>query len=477
MEDSLQRLASMSEAERLVIIDTLIARIEKEEQRQRELEMLAMQDQQFNRMALNESKRSGFNNSAGQDGKWYFYNQAAKGFGQPEFKMKWGNRKLEDNWRRSNKSTMSFETEEEEGEVSDTSAAVEEATKILSNKSREFYLKDVPLTDSMMELSNARLVEGLYNSANIYRAELSDEPKALDSYKRLITLNPEDYYMINSYFYVYQIYNRQDDLMRAETYKTLLVRDYPESQQAQLLTNPNYIDEQLALQNEMNIFYQETYDMYYRGDYYGVMVNADTAFARWPDDDVIPKFEFLRVLAIGKTQDALVFAQALDTLSKTTQDPEIARRSKDILAFILDTDREVKTEAQKIEAEVIYSVDTTGQFVFGLFVHESVDINQLKFEFINLNLDLYPNRTFDIADENLSEDKFAVFVRRFENMEKAWEYYDQVMNTEPVFDVVEGFDYQLFIISAGNEQTLLEDRIPNKYWLFFQNHYTRNEGN
>ena len=135
--------------------------------------MQAMRDQQFNRMALNESQRTGFTNSAEQGGQWYFYNQAAKGFGQPEFRMKWGNRKLEDNWRRSNKSEILFETEEI-AETSDTSGAETEATQILSNKSREFYLKDIPMTDSMIELSNGRIQEGLYNAGNIYKSELKD---------------------------------------------------------------------------------------------------------------------------------------------------------------------------------------------------------------------------------------------------------------------------------------------------------------
>ena len=117
LEDSLQMLANMPESTRNAVIDSIIARITQEEARARQRDMSAMQDQQFNRMALNESQRR--SNTADQGGKWYFYNQAAKGFGQPEFRMKWGNRKLEDNWRRANKSQVKFETEES-AEVSDT---------------------------------------------------------------------------------------------------------------------------------------------------------------------------------------------------------------------------------------------------------------------------------------------------------------------------------------------------------------------
>jgi len=475
LEDSLQILASLPESKRLAVIDSLIARIQREEQLAKEQEMLAMRDQQFNRMALNESQRTGFSNSSSQGGKWYFYNQAAKGFGQPEFRMKWGNRKLEDNWRRSNKNEIQFESEEEEA-VSDTSGAIEEATKILSKKSREFYLKDIPLTDSMIEISNDRIVEGLYNAGTIYKNELLDYPKAEETYLELINRFPGNEYALSTCYNLYRLYEQENNIPRANMFKESIVRDFPESQPAQILTNPNYVSELQAKENEVNDFYQQTYDMYQQGDFYGVIRNADTAMSRYTDEPVIPKFMFLKVLAIGKTEEILVFTQELDSLSKSTPDPEIAERSAAILAYIMDTDKEVKIETEKIEAEEIFRADSSGNFSFGLFITGPVDINQLKFEFINLNLDLFPNRTFNVVDEDLDEGVNAVFVRNFPDMEQAWEYYGHAFRRDKIFEVLEGSEYRLFIISEGNEVMLIGDRGANKYWLFFQKHYSRNEG-
>lgn len=477
MEDSLQMLAGLPEDARNAIIDSIIARIQREETLAQQQEMDMRRDQQFNRMALNESQRTGFSNSATQDGKWYFYNQAAKGFGKPEFQMKWGNRQLEDYWRRSNKSTMAFETGEEGEELADSSGAVEEAAKILSNKSREFYLRDIPMTDSMIELSNGRIEDGLYNAGNIYKNDLVDHPNAYITYESLLARFPGGQYTLSTYYNLYQMYRDDKDAARADIYKNNIVRDYPESQPAQILTNPNYISELQARENELNNFYKETYDMFYRGDYYGVMMRADTAMSRWPDDPVIPKFQLLKVMAIGRTEDLLVFTEALDSLAASSQDKEVADRASAILAYILDTDKEVKTETEKREAEQIYKVDSGGTFIYGMFVEGPVDINQLKFEFINLNLDLYPNLTYDVAHEELNNDVIAVFVRRFKDIDDAWEYYDEAFRTEKIFDVLEGSEYRLFIISEGNERTLLEDRFANKYWLFFQKYYTRDEGN
>jgi tetratricopeptide (TPR) repeat protein len=454
------------------LIDSIIARITLEESRTREQEMTTMQDQQFNRMALNESQRR--STSADQGGKWYFYNQAAKGFGQPEFRMKWGNRKLEDNWRRANKSQVKFENEEST-EASDTSGALKEKTKILSNKSREYYLRDIPMTDSMMELSNAKIIEGLYNAGTIYKNELRDYPRAVETYRDLQDRFPGNGFTLSVYYNLYRIFNDQKDPTKADIYKQAIIREFPESQPAQLLANPNYVAELQAKENEVNDFYEQTYNMYQRGDYQGVITNADLAGEKFTGDPVIPKFEFLKVLSIGKTRSRMVFTRALDSLARTSPDPEIAERSSSILAYIMNTDKEVKTETEKIAAEEIYRYDTAGAFSYGLFVSGKVDINQLKFEFINLNLDLFPNRTFNVVNEELQGRVNSILVQRFKGMEQAWDYYDQVFRNEKIIQVLGDSDYKLFIISQGNEKILTTDKTPNKYWLFFQKYYHRNE--
>ena len=390
--------------------------------------------------------------------------------------MKWGNRPLADNWRRSNKTEISFgETTEEE--VTDTSGAIVEKSKILSNKSREFYLKDIPLTDSMMEISNTRIVEGLYNAGTIYKNDLKDYERSKETYRELLDRYPGNEYTLSTYYNMYRLYEQENNISAANIYKESLVREFPESQPAQILTNPNYISELQARENEVNVFYQKTYDLYQNGDYYEVINNANTAMTRFENDPVIPKFQFLRVLAIGKIEDIMVFTQELDSLAKSSADPEIAERAEAILSYIMDTDKEVKTETQKIEAAEIYRADSTGAFVYGMFITGEVDINQLKFEFINLNLDLFPNRTYNVVHEEMQDREIALLVSSFKDMGKAWEYYDLVFRNEKIFQVLENVNYRLFIISAGNENILKQDKVANKYWLFFQQHYNRNEGN
>jgi tetratricopeptide (TPR) repeat protein len=475
LEDSLQMLAGLDEASRLAIIDSIIAQLQLAEQLAREEEVRAMQDQQYNRQTLNQSQRS--SSTADQGGKWYFYNQAAKGFGQPEFRMKWGNRKLEDNWRRSNKREISYEAiSGEEGSV-DSSGVMAEKQKVLSTKSREFYLQEIPMTDSMMQISHGRIIEALFNAGTLYKNDLKDVPRAIVTYTDLLDRYPSNDYTLNTYYNLYSIYNQENNMQLTNVYKQSIVREFPESQPAQLLTNPNYAAELLAKENEVNSYYEQTYQLFQQGYYDRVIQDVDTALVRFATDPLVSKFELLKVLAIGKTEDLLVFSLALDSLASTTPDPQVAEMAGMILAYILNSDQEVKTETQKIEAEEIYSPDTSGVFFYGLFVNNRVDVNQLKFEFINLNLDHFPNNTFDIVDEALEEGEVALYVKEFPDMADARDYSRVALMNEAIRRTLEGVNYRPFIISQGNAEILLSDRIPNKYWLFFRKHYSNGEGN
>jgi glycerol-3-phosphate cytidylyltransferase-like family protein len=155
-EDSLQRIAQMPDRDRYKIIDKIIADIVAEEERQKQEEQL----QQANSLIYMQNQQN--QQTTQTAGKWYFYNPSSISYGMGEFRRKWGNRKLEDNWRRKNKMVIITMSEEDE------LAAIDSAKNpIMNKKSREYYLQDLPLTDSLMEVSNKNIEEALFNAGEI----------------------------------------------------------------------------------------------------------------------------------------------------------------------------------------------------------------------------------------------------------------------------------------------------------------------
>jgi len=471
-EDSVQQLAAMEEADRLALIDTLIARLVEEERIAKEMESMAAQDQQFNRMMLNQSttrQGGGFTSGSTQSGKWYFYNQAAKSFGQPEFRMKWGTRKLEDNWRRKNKSAISFG--EQEDLESDSTAQEITERKILDNKTREFYLQDIPLTDSMMEKSHERLLTALYNSGVVYKNELKDYNASNEQFETLLADYPGNENTLPSYYNLYTNFNELDNQPKSQLYKSAIIREFPDSEIAQYMTNPEFIKELEARENAENVFFESVYRKYQNEQYTEVIADVDTALIRFPESELIPRYKFLKIMSIGATDDIMTFSLALDSFGKTYPREEIGRRAQIILAHVKEFDPEVKVETQKIEAEEIYQYDTASVHYFGMIINGIIDVNQLKFEIINFNLDFYPETDFEVVSERIDREDHLILVKSFELKEDAWMYQDSINMAQSIFDLIGETSHQRFIISDLNAQTLISDGISAKYMLFYDKHY------
>lgn len=137
VQDSLQKLALMPENERERLIDQWIAQL-REKERQDEL-IAARQQSQAGYYRSNEY-RFGLGRSS-EGGGWYFYNPQTVTYGKAQFQQEWGRRKLEDDWRRMNKQTVSDEEYGEFAELADSTRAV---VRITDPMEKAYYTQDLP---------------------------------------------------------------------------------------------------------------------------------------------------------------------------------------------------------------------------------------------------------------------------------------------------------------------------------------------
>jgi tetratricopeptide (TPR) repeat protein len=273
LEDSVQILAALPEEQRLAVIDALIEQVRQEEEEARLAEQQSMQDMAFNQSMLYGGNQSNTGMREQQGGKWYFYNLNAKSFGQPEFRMKWGERRLEDNWRRKNKQTISDRTQE--GAEGDTLSG-DKSTPLFDNKSREYYLINIPLNDSAMKQSHLRLEDALYNMGVIYKEDLLDYNESIQSFQELIYRYPDSRFGPHVYYLLYELNNNIQKPQEAKYYSDQLTDRYPESHYSLLLTNPNYLSELEEEEMKVVRYYEGIYLQYQLKKYAEVIAGADS---------------------------------------------------------------------------------------------------------------------------------------------------------------------------------------------------------
>ncbi len=466
LEDSVQNLAKMTDAERKSVIDKIIARViekEQEEMRKSQLEKMDTQYGLMNQLAYKT------NNSAVKTGKWYFYNTNAKSFGQPEFRMIWGNRKLEDNWRRKNKQTIEvFETSETK-ETSETVTAKEDK-KIQDNKSPDYYMKNIPLTDSAMEISHNRLKEALFNMGIIYDEELNDQNNAIKSYEELVRRYPDDKLALLSYYNLYEIFNKKKDDLKAQQYKTLLVKKFPDSPLAQMLSNPAYIQQLQDRDKKVNSYYEETYSKYKSGDYNGVLSNVEYFLTNYSESTLMSKFKLLKALSVGKLYGMEKMKIELEEIVKNYPKNETGIYAKELINYIYSLSPETKIADITQQAEQIYQVDTSGTFYLIISISTKADIKQINFNLINFNLDNYNNFNLGLDTEEFG-DKVLIKVSTFTSVSIARNYMDSLLKNTEIFKGYDVKQIQVFLISETNLEKLRQDKDISKYYLFYEKFY------
>ncbi len=475
LEDSVQILAALPEEQRLVIIDGIIEQVRIDEEQARLAEQQAMEDMAFNQTMLYGNNQTQGGSGGQQGGQWYFYNLNAKSFGQPEFRMKWGERTLEDNWRRKSRRTLS-EVNQVEGSVTDTLEG-ESSVPVLDNKSREFYLVDIPLNDSSMRISDERLEQALFNMGVIYKEQLLDYNESIIAFKELISRYPQTEQGAHVHYYLYELNNNIQKPTDAQYYSSQLSLLYPESHYAMLLNNPNYLQELQDEEMKVVRYYEGLYTLYQQQSYNGVIVGADSAFVLYPDDPLIPKFQYLRAMALGALDGNETMKVALDTLIAQYPSSEEGLQAQEIIDYMFMEFPEIKEADQAAEAEIIYAtLDSTQEHYFLLAIHVSQNVNQVSFDLLNHNLDHFNQYDLSIDQMEMLDSYNTLVVKLFNNAEGASRYLRDIEeNRDTVLQEIPPSLYRMMIISEANFRTLTERKELTPYYLFYLKHYLKQE--
>ena len=191
LQDSLLHLSELSKQEQLKIISKIIERVvaeEKAAEERAEREKLIRENERTNDDLLPLGMRQSSTD-------WYFYNRQLILAGQREFQCRWGRRKLEDNWRRSNKSTSFanafYEEEkasgrEEEGENRAENSNDSISNTIAANKRPEFYLSQIPSSPEQKKAALSELATALFQMGLIYKDKIEDFPMAEKTFEDFV---------------------------------------------------------------------------------------------------------------------------------------------------------------------------------------------------------------------------------------------------------------------------------------------------
>jgi tetratricopeptide (TPR) repeat protein len=465
-EDSLQRVASMTEQERNNLISTIIAKVLKDETEGK----TARYNDQYNIGQYYENERR-FQGNIDQEGKWYFYNQAALTFGRTEFRRRWGDRKLEDNWRRSNKARVS--TAQIASNTGDTLKTKADTTSPeLDYKKPEFYLRDLPLTDSLKNVSNERIANALLEAGKAYSERISDLPKATETFESLVNRFPSSDLVPEALYNLYKT-NKEVNNIKAETYRQRLLQKYPENEFARILSDPTYFEKKMADLKANEKLYEEAYNTYTSEKFNEAISLCNDALKKFPQNVLAPKFMLLHAYSLARISDERSFKEDLSTLIKTWPGTTESKKAQELITYLNQKMPELKIEEDKVIAGELYTVDTTVSHVFVLVITDpAFNINQATFDVISNNIDNFTNKNY--RTEGVLEDNkyIMITVSGFADYSQALSYF-KTFDPAKLVRNPKGSKMMTFIISQSNLSVLRKDKDPGRYLLFFNEKYPK----
>jgi tetratricopeptide (TPR) repeat protein len=487
-EDSLQRIARMPEIER----ESLIARIMKEEQeRLRNEENLATQGMGGGNYSRSNRNRLGMGNQQVGAG-WYFYNPQTVSYGRVSFQQIWGKRKLEDNWNRANKSISNEISDENMEGIDSTQIVVREQDPL----KKEFYTQDLPLTDSLMAVSHDKIRDALFNAGKIFKVDFTNYPRSAESFEELIRRYPNNIYLLSAMFELYDLFELMGDKQKSDYFRNSIISQFPNSNYAQFLVNPNFFVEMQAHLDSLNRLYQETFKNYKAGVYRNVISLSSQLKALKPDSAMIPKIDFMATVANGTQTGVQNFEKLLENYVATYPAGEPTPLANEILTLIRDSSlndyqklidmgyisEEIKNEEllpqnqnadDEFGGKFSYEEDLLHYFVIAYPRDAKVDLNRLNFDIANYNIDHYTKVDFDIETEFLDDKLAFVIVRSLENKESALIYHGAIIRRASVFRALKDIDYLNFVISSTNYRAVMNEKSTSDYLKFFVKNYSR----
>jgi len=453
-EDSVQRIAMMSESDREAFLKDLIKKIEKEEKarKEREAERLLELQQNENLFA-----------TTGTGSKWYWNNQKTRAEGYEEFRRLWGERENEDNWRRSDKIPV-FGADDGALEDGDTSAVAETVKE--DTLSVELLMSDLPLNDSLMALSNERLLEAYFNAGRLYKDQLNEPKLAERNFNNVLERNIENKHNLLSAYELYNLYSGSNP-SKAEEMKNYIFNNYTNSDYANYLRDPDYFikkKERDALAEES---YLKVLERYNKGLHTTVIAQADKVINEEPNNIFRSKYMLLKAMCLGhRYEDKDTLLPVLNMVLKEYPKTDEATRAQEMISIIKNG------YSENIEANFgsnsPYKFDDRSEMMVVIFPDPKRNSSDVKSRISDFHREFFSRDRLKVKSKVFGEGS-VIIVDKFENESEAGKYITAYKRTRKYLLDLQNAKIQM--ISQENLIILLQKQDSKEYDTFYEEYY------
>jgi len=492
-QDSLLALAALPEKEQRLAVRRYLRKLEQERN-----------DSIFRAENALPGMTEGNTSGTGGYGNWYFSNATLMQQGMNEFKRKWGNRPLVDNWRRSAAAGFAAgntagagsgaEEEERDGSVDENGLPTEES-----------LMAAIPASREQQEEARLLIQRAYVDAANAYIRQLEDYPRAVQTLDTLDRRYREHQHQAEALYLRYLAALRQNDLSAAGEYSSRLLQEYPDSRFAALVKPTE--DAAPGNNADVGAFYEDTYDLLMNRQFGEVAQRSATARKRYNDGQYNSKFTILEASALAGAADydradtvisGFIKANPADTLlpwaeavkQYITQHrpkvapppaPDTSSLPKPLAGADSTSGKPPSSDtaggppppqSKTMPAPASYTYNPRAPHYF-LFIFPRIETKAMavKGALTDFNSLQFSEQQLTISLELLKDQKGMLTVQQFRTADQARSYANAVKAKPQIFREYDKKEYDLLIISGDNYRKLIMDKDIEKYLEFYKAKY------
>lgn len=382
--DSILRLAKMSDEDINTYFEDYIAKLKEKATQDSLARIEEVRNNEF--FTSNSNTR---NTSQATVGGFYFYNDVAVAYGKQSFEKQWGKRKLEDGWRLSSRQNIPLNSNQLPGVVDNV--VQEEVVK----KTAADYIATVPREAAQIDSLSRERDFAYFQLGIIYKEKFKEYPLAADRLEKLLTFEPEENLVLPAKYNLYQIYGKMDAFAKAESSKTDITSNYPDSRYAFRILNPD-----TALQADADApeeVYKQVYGLFQKQDFVTLLPELDRRIDQFYGDPYLPKFELLKATALGRYEGFEVYKTALNYVALTYPRTEEGKKAQSLIQEALPSMdfSNFDDEELSINYKVLYPFQNGSIIEAQEFEKQLLEAFELvNYENFEISLDVYNPEQF-----------------------------------------------------------------------------------
>ncbi len=508
-EDTLQMLSKLSEKDRNEKLDQIL--------------LQKIKPQGASKVMTGEQTTGNFgsfsnqtNNNSGS--RFYFDNPAALSQGFSDFKRRWGNRALEDNWRISQKSaniqnnqTFSVvDTQSEPDAGFNANSGSEAELADLKNA----YIRKIPKSNEDLAASNLRIADAYFEVGTYYREVLNMNSEAITAFETLLERMPAYENRFAVYYNLYRLY-AEVEVEKTNAYKNKILEGSPNSVYAKVILDPEYSEKQDQQDRALTEAYEKIFEIFSNKRYEEAQACIREAEMIFGNNRLSTQLAYLNAIALGHLQSLTAFELALKSIIKNFPEEKlinplvkqhlefidanrktmIARKfalfdkdpnnliwAHELLAEvevkpekkdepISDRTENAKTQTPATESTTLFDLkDDTYYFVVKV-ANGEVNLSSSRFGIGQFNRANFEPGTIKHLLQELDDETQLIYVGEFEGMEAAKSYYSDILPLMSDIMKIPAEEYSLFIITKANFEQIKDKNTLNQYLEFYQKNY------